>query len=75
MLPLCLQHSYVIVGRFLIRFKLPVVKAECFIRGMRGQTRAQFISVYDGSCYVVKFSNNPLGVRILVRKLYPPGCM
>jgi len=50
-------------------FKLPVVKAKRFIRGMRGQTRAQLISANDGHCYVVKFSNNPLGVPILVNEL------
>jgi len=50
-------------------FKLPAVKPERFIRGMRGQTRAQLISANDGHCYVVKFSNNPLGIRILVNEL------
>jgi hypothetical protein len=38
------------------------------IRTMRGQTRAQLIIAEDGQ-YVVKYSNNPIGRRVLVNEL------
>jgi hypothetical protein len=48
---------------------IPVVKAMRFIRRMRGQTRAQLIVAEDGQQYVVKYSHNPMGRRVLVNEL------
>jgi hypothetical protein len=36
---------------------------------MRGQTRAQLIVAEDGQQYVVKYSSNPVGRRVLVNEL------
>jgi hypothetical protein len=36
---------------------------------MRGQTRAQLIVAQDAQQYVVKYSNNPVGRRVLVNEL------
>jgi hypothetical protein len=47
---------------------IPVVRAMRSIRTMRGQTRAQLIVASDGQ-YVVKYSNNPVGRRVLVNEL------
>jgi hypothetical protein len=48
---------------------IPVLKARRSIRTMRGQTRAQLIVVEDGQQYIVKYSNNPMGRRVLVNEL------
>jgi hypothetical protein len=50
-------------------FNVPVVRAWRFLRTLRGQTGAQLLSADDGHCYAAKFSNNPMGVRILVNEL------
>ena len=50
-------------------FRFPVVKAKRFLRDMRGQSKPKLISADDGHSYIVKFSNNPMGVRILVNEL------
>jgi hypothetical protein len=50
-------------------FSVPVVRARRFLRDMRGQTRAKLIRAHDGHSYVVKFCNNPSGVRVLVNEL------
>lgn len=39
------------------------------VRKMRGATQAHLLRVPDGSCWVVKFNNNPLGARVLVNDL------
>jgi hypothetical protein len=48
---------------------IPLVKASQLIRTMRGKTRAQLIVAEDGQQYVVKYSNNPVGRRVLVNEL------
>ncbi|HEY7387888.1 MAG TPA: HipA family kinase, partial [Bryobacteraceae bacterium] len=48
---------------------IPTFKATRFIRRLRGQTRAQLIVAEDGLQYVVKYSNNPVGRRVLVNEL------
>jgi hypothetical protein len=48
---------------------IPMVKAQRLNRTMRGQTRAQLIVADDGRQYVVKYSNNPVGRRVLVNEL------
>src|SRR5579864_8540033 len=35
------------------------------IRKMRGKTQAHLMRASDGNLYVTKFSNNPLGIRVL----------
>lgn len=45
------------------------VTAQGFVRKMRGEAQAHLLSANDGRCYVVKFSNNPQGHRILVNEL------
>src|ERR1039457_5863644 len=36
---------------------------------MRGATQAHLVRLRDGSYYVVKFANNPVGARVLVNEL------
>jgi hypothetical protein len=50
-------------------FNPRVVKAQHFVRKMRGKTQAQLITADDGYSYVVKYSNNPAGRRILINEL------
>ncbi len=44
----------------------PRVAAKRFIRKMHGGTQAHLLEANDGNFYVVKFSNNPQGCRVLV---------
>ena len=39
------------------------------IRRMRGGAQAQLMRCADGGYYVVKFQNNPQGLRVLVNEL------
>jgi hypothetical protein len=48
---------------------LPHVRARKYIRQMRGQTRAELVEADDGRQYVVKYQQNPLGVRVLINEL------
>jgi hypothetical protein len=42
-----------------------ILSAVQHIRKMRGKTQAHLLRASDGSLYVTKFSNNPLGIRVL----------
>jgi hypothetical protein len=44
-------------------------EADIEIRKMRGATQAHLVRLRDGSCCVVKFTNNPLGAGALVNEL------
>ncbi len=45
------------------------VRAVEHVRRMRGGSQAQLLRCSDGAYYVVKFQNNPQGVRILANEL------
>src|SRR5207248_6974030 len=45
------------------------VNAHRFVRKMRGGAQAHLLEADDGSCYVVKFQNNPQHRRILVNEM------
>jgi hypothetical protein len=42
-----------------------ILSAVHHIRKMRGKTQAHLMRASDGNLYVTKFSNNPLGIRVL----------
>ncbi len=44
------------------------IRARKFIRKMRGGAQAHLVEADDGAFYIVKFSNNPQGRRILINE-------
>lgn len=51
------------------RQTIPPIRAVEYIRRMRGGAQAQLMRCSDGNYYVVKFQNNPQGVKILANEL------
>ncbi len=49
--------------------KVAEVQALEPIRRMRGGSQSQLIRCSDNNCYVVKFQNNPQGIRVLANEL------
>jgi hypothetical protein len=46
-----------------------IITATGYVRRMRGGTQSHLLRCSDGKDYVVKFSNNPQGIRILANEL------